>query len=262
MKRIQFFELEDLPWFPKVLRDAGTGFLNASHKLLKLDRLFVPKIVEVLKKSNSKMIVDLGSGAGGPTPELAVEIRKLEEFSDLAVTLTDFYPNRDAIDRFKNKETFRFLNYYSEPVNAAAVPKHLQGLRTMFVSFHHMPGNIALEILRNAQESREPIAIFEAFGRNIPSALAMLPSFLIPFILMPFVRPFRIANIVFTYLVPLVPILIFFDGWVSFLRIYSPQELKSLVDDLPKDSAYRWEIGEIGSQRAPFLIGIPIKTKS
>ncbi len=128
----------------------------------------------------------------------------------------------------------------------------------MFASFHHMPQKIALGILADAQRSSQPVAIFEAFGRNGPSFFAMLPSFLIPFFIMPFVKPFRIANLVFTYLLPLIPFLIFFDGWVSYLRIYSTDELRGLVGSLPQDPAYKWEIGELGSQRAPYLLGYPI----
>ena len=116
----------------------------------------------------------------------------------------------------------------------------------------------ALGILADAQNARQPIAIFEAFGRNLPSFIGMLPSFLIPFFIMPFVKPFRIANLIFTYVLPLVPLLVFFDGWVSYLRTYSPSELRELVASLPNNPNYKWDIGELGGQKAPYLIGYPI----
>jgi len=258
MKRIHFFELEDLPWFPKVLRDAGTGFLNASHKLLGLDKLFIPKIVDVMQKSKVRMIVDLGSGAGGPTPEIACQIRLIDGFGDVTVTLTDYYPNLDAQARYKSSDFADYVSYNSASVDAAQVPDNLPGLRTMFLSFHHMPQSIALGILADAQKTRQPIAIFEAFGRNLPSFMGMLPSIAMPFFIMPFVKPFRFANLFFTYLLPIVPLLVFFDGWVSYLRTYSPNELRSLVESLPENQNYKWEIGELGRQKAPYLIGYPI----
>lgn len=258
MKRIHFFELEDLPWFPKVLRDAGTGFLNTSHKLVGLDELFIPKIIAVLQNSKVRQIVDLGSGAGGPTPDIVKKIRKMEGFGQLTVTLTDYYPNLDAQNRFQNSSFADCVNYFSASVNAAKVPEVLLGLRTMFLSFHHMPQNTALEILADAQRSRQPIAIFEAFGRNLPSFMGMLPSILIPFFIMPFVKPFRFANLIFTYFLPLVPLLVFFDGWVSYLRTYSPDELRSLVSALPHDPSYKWEIGTLGGQKAPYLTGYSV----
>jgi hypothetical protein len=256
--RIHFFEFEDLPWFPKVLRDAGTGFLNTSHKLAGLDELFIPKTIDVIQKSKAHQIVDLGSGAGGPTPAIVGKIRQRAGFEQIKVTLTDYFPNTDARERYKTGGFSGFVEYHPESVNAAKVPENLPGLRTMFLSFHHMPPAVASGILEDAQRSRQPIAIFEAFGRNLPSFVGMLPSCLVPFFIMPFVKPFRLMNLIFTYAFPLVPLLVFFDGWVSYLRTYSPNELREIVAALPEDSRYTWEIGELGRQRAPYLIGYPL----
>ena len=48
---------------------------------------------------------------------------------------------------------------------------------------------------------------------------------------------------------------------VSILRIYSPEQMKKLTEDL-QASDYAWEIGRIqvvrGSPGVPYLIGRPI----
>jgi hypothetical protein len=79
--------------------------------------------------------------------------------------------------------------------------------------------------------------------------------------LMPFARPFRWAHLLFTYLVPLTPLIVLWDGIVSMLRIYSPEKMKKLTEDLQAPD-YAWEIGGIhvrGIPRGlPYLVGRPI----
>jgi hypothetical protein len=104
---------------------------------------------------------------------------------------------------------------------------------------------------------RQPIAVFELVSRDLPSLVGMLFAPLAVLLLMPTIRPMRLSWLVFTYLVPLVPLLVLWDGMVSCLRVYSPDELSSLVADLDE---YDWEIGRFslgGPAKATYLIGKP-----
>jgi hypothetical protein len=60
--------------------------------------------------------------------------------------------------------------------------------------------------------------------------------------LMPLGRPFRWAYLSFTYLIPLTPMTLLWDGIVSMLRIYSPKQMQTMTADL-QASDYAWEIG-------------------
>ncbi len=55
-----------------------------------------------------------------------------------------------------------------------------------------------------------------------------------------------------------LPIIIFWDGIVSMLRIYSPEQMIEPTRDLQRPS-YRWEIGRLhvrgGPGKLPYLIG-------
>ncbi|HEY4106433.1 MAG TPA: hypothetical protein VGM44_21180, partial [Polyangiaceae bacterium] len=57
-----------------------------------------------------------------------------------------------------------------------------------------------------------------------------------------------------------VPLCTWWDGVVSCLRAYQPEELERLVSSLP-DNDYKWEIGRLPLQSAPtsliYLIGYP-----
>ena len=65
-----------------------------------------------------------------------------------------------------------------------------------------------------------------------------------------------------TYLLPLVPLVTLFDGLVSCLRTYSVQDLRKLTAKLgTKD--YHWEVGIAKSKMTPmpitYLLGVPIE---
>jgi hypothetical protein len=72
-------------------------------------------------------------------------------------------------------------------------------------------------------------------------------------------------QIVFTYLIPILPLLIFWGGMVSQLRTYTVQELNEFTRDL-QSPEYEWEAGLIEIPRmpagVPYLIGSPINQSS
>ena len=79
-------------------------------------------------------------------------------------------------------------------------------------------------------------------------------------LLTPFIRPFRWSRLAWTYLLPLAPLVIWYDGLVSCVRTRSPAELRRLVEavDAP---GYRWQIGRQRMRGLPlavtYLVGTP-----
>jgi hypothetical protein len=89
----------------------------------------------------------------------------------------------------------------------------------------------------------------------------MLAVCFIPFLtlfLTPRIRPFRWLRLLWTYGVPVVLFVPWFDGWMSCLRSYSHEELSELVRSLPGE-IYRWELGTQRDEFLPatYLIGYP-----
>jgi hypothetical protein len=134
-----------------------------------------------------------------------------------------------------------------QPIDARNVPKELKGLRTQFLSFHHFKPKDAKLILQNAIDTNNSIAIFEGQERSIPSILAMIFSPISVLLTTPFIRPFRFGRIIFTYLIPIVPVFVLWDGIVSSLRTYSLQEMNGLVGSLNGKENNDWEINKVKS---------------
>jgi hypothetical protein len=148
--------------------------------------------------------------------------------------------------------------FVSISVDATNIPKDLHGFRTIFSSFHHFTLAEAREILQDAVRKGEGIGIFEGAGQH---ALTFLMLFLMPFgpiLLTPFIRPFRWSRLLWTYVMPVIPFLLWFDGLMSCLHSYSVRELEGLVATLPQND-YEWKIGEERSGLVPiatmYLIG-------
>lgn len=243
MRRIHLFEFEDQKWFPTFLRNYMTDFLQFLSNKTKLYKPVVPIIERGLKKSHTNQIIDLGSGGGGGLIWLNMGLKK--NVPELKIVLTDFYPNISAFKHTKKQaDNFEFIDY---PVDARNVPDHLKGLRTQFLSLHHFKPKEAKQILQNVIDTNSSIAVFEAQERSFPSILAMVFSPLSVLFTTPFIRPFKVERIIFTYIIPLVPLFVLWDGVVSSLRTYSVKEMKVLVENLTGNENYEWEIGKVKS---------------
>lgn len=254
MGRIHLFEFEDLKWFPSFLRNYGTDFLQFLSNKSTMYKSIIPIIKKALEKSETNQIIDLGSGGGGGLIWLNSELKK--DIPNLKITLTDYYPN---ISAFKySKEQAENFDYIEKSVDARNVPTELIGIRTQFLSLHHFRPDDAIQILQNAVNTNNTIAIFEAQERSLPSILAMLLSPISVLLITPFIQPFKPGRIIFTYLIPIVPLFILWDGVISSLRTYSIKEMNELVSKLNDKGNYNWEIGKIksGPSYILYLIGL------
>jgi hypothetical protein len=255
MKRKHLFEFEDQKWFPGFLRNYLTDFLQFVSNRFNIYKGIVPILSETLSKSGNSTIIDLASGGGGGLVNLVSALEK--QHPQIKVVLTDYYPNEKAFS-FTAKQSSKF-SYRTESIDARNVPSDLKGLRTQFLSLHHFREEDAVKILQNAVDAKSGIAMFESQERNVKSVIAMIFSPLNVLFVTPFIRPFSIGRIVFTYIIPLVPLFVMLDGILSALRTYTVPEMEELVGRVKGNENYDWKIGKVKSGPATILhlIGTP-----
>lgn len=157
--RVQLFEFEDLAWFPDVIRTGGTDFLRYFLKASELYKPAIPLISEVLIETKESRIIDLCSGGGGYIEEVYYDINKISD-SEISIILTDKFPNIQAYEYMK-EQTNEGIDYKPFSIDAAAVPKELNGFRTVFSAIHHFQPNQVKNILQDAIDSRAAIGIFD-----------------------------------------------------------------------------------------------------
>lgn len=246
MARVHLVELEDLPWMPRRLRGWVVDQLSFVEDLVGAYRPIVPIVAELLEDGGPARVVDLCSGSGAAPALLKRDLDARGVRCD--VVLTDLYPNLEA---FRRREADG-VRHIAEPVDATRVPRDLVGVRTLFNAFHHLPPGPARALLEDAAAQRQPIVVVETVGRSVHAALLVVAITLGSFLFAPFVRPFSPGRLFFTYLVPAVPFIVLFDGLVSCLRVYSPDELRAMTRDI-EGRGYTFEV------RRPKVPWVPVR---
>ncbi len=179
---------------------------------------------------------------------------------DVTVCLTDHNPDVVAFERERRLSRHAIV-YHAESVDATHVPSTLPGFRTMFSAFHHLDLGQARAALADAVAHGEGIAVFEMGGRSVLMLLAVLPVPVRVLLTVPFIRPFRWSTLLWTYLIPVLPMVLLLDSIVSVLRMYSAEELRGLTTGL---DSYRWSIGTVRGKPIPvpvlYLVGVPAES--
>lgn len=202
-------------------------------------------------------IIDFCAGGGGPTPSIERvvngHLRSLDK-APVRFVLTDLHPNIDAWDKVASKNPL--ITYESEGVDASAAPEHLvrrdygkKTLRLFNLAFHHFDDPLAKAILRDTVETSQGFAIFELQDRSFASALTNLVLGIGVILAAPlYAWKWRSpAALIFSWLIPILPFVLVFDGYISSLRTRTPEEVEVLLRSCGADSS-EWEMRS-GSER-------------
>jgi hypothetical protein len=251
LPRLQLFEFLDQPWLPEPLRRGETDYLRVVLDRVRPYDSVAPQLAELLRTAGTDQVVDLCSGAGGPWRTLLPALRAVHDRAE--VVLTDLHPT-------PAQELPPGAHYRDTPVDATHIPGELMGVRTLFEGLHHFPPEQARALLADAAARRVPFAAFELTQRSLPYILFQLLLIgPLVWIFTPLIRPLRWWRLVLTYLVPILPLLILWDGVVSSLRTYAPEDLEKLTAGLGGDG-YRWSYGVHRAQgmAITYLVGQPV----
>lgn len=226
-------EIEDNPRLPAFLRRYMMDYLEFIFRTFKLYEPVISVIEAVLNKTNTDIIIDLCSGSGGPISSIVTELSSRKQIS---AVLTDKYPNPgNALEQS--------IKYDLRSINAKDVPVDLKGLRTMFSALHHFESDELLSILSDAVRKNQPIAFFDSSDKNPFLMLLIILFHPIAFILFtPFIRPFSYLRLLFTYVIPLVPLFTIWDGIVSVIHLHSPGSLNKLIRNKQLQHNYTWQV--------------------
>jgi hypothetical protein len=236
-----------------------TDYLRYVITSLNFYQPIIPLIIEGLTQTNSNQIVDLCSGGGGAIERIQKNLLKQSDI-DIKIVLTDKFPNKNAFVLISGN-TKGNISFSDTSVDASQVPPNLKGFRTIFSGFHHFDNNQAKSVLKNAVDAKCGIGIFDGGNRSILAVMGILvfqPIFF--FLFTPLFKPFRFSRILFTYLIPIIPLCTIWDGVVSIIRLYSPGELLKIAHEVDNEKFY-WTAGKKRSNfglMVTYLIGYPL----
>jgi hypothetical protein len=265
LPRSQLFEWEDLEWFPHAIRDLALDYLGFLEVRFALYEPVLPLLRRMLEHTGTLEVVDLCSGRGGMV--LALYEAFASDEINVEFTLTDKFPNLGAFRDITSQHPLN-LRYISDSVDATEVPPELVGVRTIFNAFHHFSPWAARAVLQNAVKAGQPICIFEIPERRLLTIIPLLLTPLFVVFATPFIGPFLWKRLLWTYLIPLVPLMCCWDGVVSQLRAYTTTELSELTHGF---EGYEWSAGRtsipgqpghltylLGASRSDSVLRVPV----
>ena len=260
MGRLHLIEFHEQDWFPAPIRNGLRAVLQKISSTLPGYEAITEVLLEAMAASGSTSVLDLCAGAGGPWVRLAPRLAEDPRIEQ--VLLTDLFPDMEAMEAMQS-ETAGLVRPHAESVDALAVPPQLPGFRTVLAAFHHFEPERARALLANAVAAGEGVGIFELTERSAYcTAFVGLNTIPLSLALSPFIRPRRWSHLALTYLLPLVPATITFDGIVSCLRTYKPDELLAMAREVGPD--YEWQAGRVRAPWSPlwvvYLVGVPPRT--
>ncbi|KAF3202711.1 hypothetical protein TWF679_010673 [Orbilia oligospora] len=264
--RLHLFEIDDQTWFPQYLRgkiqECLTFCWSVSFPFLRSGPSASSSLARVLRKElgsslSSYTFIDFCAGAGGPTPIVEKHLNNQlvkEGLEPVDFVLTDLYPNPEAWKRIQEQSpAFRYL---AQPVDAGKAPrkeillggnvvagkKEKKVFRMFNLAFHHFDDDGAKRILKDAVNGSDAIGIFEIQSRTPAGFLQVAAIGPILAFLTPFHGPFlNFGHLFFTYIIPILPFVMVFDGYMSALRTRTPQEILDLLDTIPEKERIGWD---------------------
>jgi hypothetical protein len=197
--------------FPSFLRNFQTEFIGFIVTRFGIYNAFIEYLKINLPPGKLPMR-DLCSGSGEPAVTV---FSKSNCFSLL--TLSDKYPYP-----FESRSTK--ISYYTQSADVLQMDFLPGTYYTMFNSFHHFPDNDKLLIIQRIISSGSSAFFVEILEPTIFYFLKILFVTTVGnFFLTPFVQPFSLKRLCFTYILPINIFTIAYDGIISVLKSRSVQ---------------------------------------
>ena len=221
MKRKQITQIINVRWFPKLIKILVAEFLSWFVLKVNATKPFVPVIEEILEETQSKKIinVEFNIGAG---------IETVKPFLNKEIIIESI-----PISKFNTSE---------------------KGVYLFVNSFHQLNSAKARNILQSIVDSGNPVVVVEGNNDSLWQIVGM--TVFVPLTVLftaLFVKPFRISRIIFTYLIPILPVVIVIDGCIALLKLYNPTDLLELTSSLNKNK-YECKAGKKENGRGGKII--------
>lgn len=233
MRKTRFFEFCDQAWAPQWYQEGLHDYLIFFYRTFGYHKLWQSSLKDFFDKEKQDKVLECCAGNGHCLPMIFDE--GAEEFmGDKQMVMSDLYPHAESVEAFKESKHF---SYYPDPVDVNAIPKELDHSKVFINSFHHLPPQVAQEVLQDSLDKGNQVLILEYVDHNPVTYISMLFGALTTFLTVPFVvkGSNKWKAMFFTYLIPLFPLMLWWDGWVSCWRSYQKKDIHDMMGESAKD---------------------------
>lgn len=221
MRRKQITQFINTKWCPQQIKKLCSEFLSWFVVKVNATKPFIPIIENALTESKINNIINFEFSIGA-----GIETVKPYLNQHLAIT----------------------------SIPLSEINTQQRGMYFFVNSFHQLPASSAKKILEKIAKSRNPVVVVEGNNDSLWQLAGMTIFLPVTVILSaPFVKPFRWSRILFTYIIPVLPIIMVIDGCIGLLKLYNPKDLNELTLSI-KVPDYKWTTGKKDNGRGGKII--------
>lgn len=243
------FQISNAKWTPASFKNLVTEFLDYIVQLVEANKPFCALIN---KSANKPLKFYLYAPEVGGSSAFTASFL-LKEFPKAEIFL--------IADNLTSQRLQHLQSLVPDLASAQKIPFHEippQNAKAeqilISVNHSHLISDEALhqDLLRMTSHF-DQIIIGEGNNQSLRQVIGMLLlSPLVACICSFFVKPFRVSRLLLTYILPILPLVISWDGILALFMIRSPQKIKSLTEKLPQN--WNWQSGKHPNNRGGFII--------
>lgn len=223
------FEFMDQQWLPSGLRSTLREIMDCgnSRPFRTYYQWVADATLETARKGGYTNIVELGAGTAPITRHLAKDPRS----AGLRLIPCDINPDESAYQDLELEHRGQVEPIY-ESINFSR--PHAWQPNTLLIlsaTFHHIASEERKSILCTLNSSADKVLIFEPLRRTWLSGLFVFGS-LVPAIILPIMllsRSGRFRRLFWCWLVPIAPMMFWWDGLVSCIRQWTNGEWEAAL---------------------------------
>jgi hypothetical protein len=228
------FEFMDLAWLPASVRTTLREILECGNA-----RPFRPyyawvadSALRTAKEGRFHTIVELGAGTGPITRHMAKDPRS----NGLRLVVCDSNPDLAAYKVLESDYPGKVVARYDAVDFSKPQPWETGTLLILSATLHHIPSRARGSVMAALAASGCRVMVFEPLRKTALSVLFVFLS-TVPAVLLPVLfltRPGRLRRLFWCWLVPVAPLMFWWDGVITCIRQWTQRQWRWALDQLPK----------------------------
>jgi len=241
-------ELEDYTWFPEIFRRWQLEFVGNISVWTQLYKPVALVLGQMITDNKLNALQDVCSGSGIPAVYIHQQLN-----TTIPLLLTDKYPG----SAFKNKPgVFYSLN----PADVLELQPVANTGYTMCNAFHHFPAAVQKAFVQKMVDNNVPVLIAELLEPGLWNVIKIIfTATVIQLLTAPFVKPFSLLRLLFTYIIPVNLFTVAYDGVISVLSSKTAAQYTGLLNNISTQS-YRITVNRVNNWKGNlvYIKGKPI----
>lgn len=241
-------QISQLRHTPQIFKNLLTEFLDSLVELVAANKPFI----SLLEVSPTSSFYLHAPEVGGSSALLAPFLQK--DFPLNSITLLSDQLDKKRLAQLQSLSPETFKNIYLQKMTD--LPKEGTSPRILIsINKAHLLTDTELgDLLYKMSQTYDQILIGEGNNKSLRQVIGML--ILSPFmacLLTPFVKPFRFSRFIFTYPIPVMPLMIAWDGIIALFLIRTPEKILTLARQ-HSGPQWNWRAGKHPNNRGGFVI--------